>query len=377
MRSFGLAFLSLTFVAAAQAQFTCSARPISPTSVRLEGYTELLGDVTFTCTGGTPAGTGVAIGNAEIRVTLNIPVTNRKNAADSYVDALLLVDEPHSVSNPNTPLTLCGAPGVDCAITGTGNGIGVYSGASNRPNVFQGEIFDTNTIRFRLPIDIPANGSQRIFRIVNLRGDGTQMVGRTPNAVTATVSVASVNLPATIIGISHPGIRFVPKNERFPGIFTAQLSGCTPINTAWAANQEGEVGPEALPSYRIPIREGSPGAWRPRNSAQMQTAGRWGGPVSAGLANLVQNVSGFYYGTESGFFNGPGSSPVFPVPSIPASTQFPAVRGMERAGAADFGTRILFRMCPQAFRSFSPSRRHWLQAPVEVVRLSWCSPKAV
>jgi len=287
---------------------------------------------------------------------LNIPVTNRKNVSDNYVDALLLVDEPHSVANPNVPLTLCGAPGVDCGITGTGNGLGVYSGASNRPNVFQGEIAGTNTIRFRLPIDIPANGSQRTFRIVNLRGDATQMVGRNPNAVTGAASIAGVSVPATIVGIAHPGIRFGQTHERIAGMQAAQMQGCKPFNAAWAANREGDIAPVSLETYFVPVHEGSPGAWRSKNSSQTQAAGRWGGAVNEGLSNLLQNVSGYSYGTESGFFNGSGASPAFPVPSLPATTQFPAVRGMERAGAADFGTRIQIRFLnvPAGVQIFLP-----------------------
>ncbi len=336
---------------------SCSSRPISPSSVRLEGYTELLGDLSIICTGGTPTASGTPVATGDITVTLSVPVTNRKNATDSFIDALILVDEPHSVVNPNVPLTLCGASGVDCNITGTGNGAGVYSGASNRPNVFQGELTGTNTVRFRMPVDAPGGSNQRIFRIVNLRGDASGMTGLIPNTITASVSFpGSISVPATILGIVHPGLALVPPTDRGIQRLPVQLSGCTTSNTGWAANQEGDVLPVRERNYAISVQEGSPGAWRPRNIAQAIAAGRYGGPVSSSLGNLNQNVTGYMYSTESGFFNGASTDPGFPAPGIPATTTFPAVRGADRAGAADFGTRIFVRFTnvPQGVQLFLP-----------------------
>ncbi len=315
------------------------------------------------CDSGTATASGTLIPMWDVTVTLNVPVTNRKNATDNFIDALLLVDEPHSVANPNVPLTLCGAPGVDCAITGNGTGQGVYNGASNRPNVFQGELTGTNTVRFRLPLDNFAAGS-RVLRIVNLRGDATQAAGRIPNTITASLSISDgTSLPAAILGIIQPGLVLSPFTERYlptPPVF---LSGCDTSNTFWASNPDAPALPRRIESYAIALNEGSVGSWRPRNLAQMQAAGRYGGLVGSFLADVNQNISGYYYATESGFMNGAAADPAAPVPNVPSTARFPSVRGVDRAGAADFGTRILVKF------SNVPTGMQFL-LPVEVPLLS-------
>jgi hypothetical protein len=61
----------------------------------------------------------------DVQLTLNTHATNRTvSSTDLSSDALLLVDEPHSIANPNTPLLACGAAGTNddgtgaCSITG-------------------------------------------------------------------------------------------------------------------------------------------------------------------------------------------------------------------------------------------------------------------
>lgn len=342
MRFVSVIYSILFFATTVRAQMTCASRPISPASVRSEGFTELLGDLTIICTGGVPTASGVLVPAGDVTVTLNVPVTNRKNSTDNFIDALLLVDEPHSKANPNIPLTLCGASGVDCNISGTGTGAGVYNGASNRPNVFQGELIGTNTVRFRMPID----AGLRILRIVNLRGDATRTAGQVPNTITATATIpGGTAVSETIVGIVHPGV--VPVSLS-PGLEQGiprrfQLPTCIPQNTSWAQSPEGDMPPKPNEFTQILLQEGSIAAWRPRNIAQQLTAGRAGGQVSNTLADLNQNMSGFHYGTESGFFNGASSDPGVPLPALPATTKFPALRGVDRAGAADFGTRISIR----------------------------------
>ena len=126
----------------AQNPLTCRVTAIAPI-VRVEGLTELVGDVVLKCTDGTPTPPGVAVPAYDVKLTLNTGVTSRIiNANTGLSEALLLVDEPGSAANP-VPQTLCGAPGTfttpqsTCQILGTSTGQAVYDGTATRPNVFQ------------------------------------------------------------------------------------------------------------------------------------------------------------------------------------------------------------------------------------------------
>ena len=90
--------LMLALTASAQSQpgpFTCTANAAVPPTLRLEGQTELLGDIVLDCTGGVPTVSPNAIPQVNFSVFLPIPVTSHiMNTVNNLSEALLIVDEP-------------------------------------------------------------------------------------------------------------------------------------------------------------------------------------------------------------------------------------------------------------------------------------------
>src|SRR4051794_1629252 len=111
----------------------------TPTIVRAEGATELVGDLVITCSGGIPASPGGAVDVMNIQVFLNTNITSRLRTVSGSTrsEILLLVDEPgSSLAGSGVPLVCASSAG--CPIVGTGDGAGTYSGIAGRPNIFQG-----------------------------------------------------------------------------------------------------------------------------------------------------------------------------------------------------------------------------------------------
>jgi hypothetical protein len=325
---------------------TCATQPIVPVSARLEGYTELMGDLVATCTGGTATASGAAIPILDITVTLSVPVTNRKNVGDNFLDALLMMDEPHSVANPNVPLTMC----VDCSITGTGNGVGVYSGVAGRPNVFQGELTGTHTVRFRVPFD---SGQPRTLRVVNLRGDVTR-VPASPNLVSATLMIPGATMAngSQNLAMVHPGIVQDRKLN-----FVSSASWCTGANRHLLTDGGTSVNPLTRPQSVLSLNEGAIESWRAKSAAVATANNASIGFQPTYPADGNQNISGFPFDTEAGFHNNGVSNPGGEYPQLPANAAFPATRGLQRAGLANQGTRIFVRFPnpPSGMRIFLPA----------------------
>ena len=129
----------LTVPASAQSSgISCNVQQATDNLVRIEGLTEQVGDVLIACTGGVPTLAGNNVPSVNIQIFLNLAVTSKITAVTGstgtggttvFDEALLIIDEPNSSTNPNIPLLNCGAagapentnsgPGV-CAITSTG-----------------------------------------------------------------------------------------------------------------------------------------------------------------------------------------------------------------------------------------------------------------
>ena len=96
----------------------CVANAAVPPNLRVEGLTELIGDIVLNCTGGTPTPAGQLIPRGNISVTLNTSVTSRI-LSNSGSEALLFIDEPQSPTNPQTQFNLClDLKGCDVVATG-------------------------------------------------------------------------------------------------------------------------------------------------------------------------------------------------------------------------------------------------------------------
>jgi len=262
---YALAFVALiaglTIPANAQVTpFTCSAQAGVTPTVRVEGYTELVGDLVLGCSGGTPTTSGALVPGVNITLIINTNITS-KLTAGTFDEALLIIDEPNAPgANSNRPILNCGqtgapdsspssGPGV-CAIysngdpaktydgtpgvvgiaggvpgagaqvpCATGNGF-VTSNASfgcGRPNVYQGRegtVFNSgqfNAVTFNgVPIDPPGTGTTRTLRFTNVRADAEFLqVSSTFTPQTITMSVSTNGQTSIGINISQQVVAFI------------------------------------------------------------------------------------------------------------------------------------------------------------------------
>ena len=142
---------------------TCTTTQTAvPPVIRAEGLSERLGDITVTCNG-IPT-------YMSVTVRSYVPLTNRRTA-NGDVDAFLIFNDPHSATNPTTPLLICGAPGTND--DGHGNcpmsdSAGWYDGLAGHPNVFQGTLTGANVVTWS---NLPGKRGPVSFRISGLRVD--------------------------------------------------------------------------------------------------------------------------------------------------------------------------------------------------------------
>ncbi|HTB12142.1 MAG TPA: hypothetical protein VK752_11250 [Bryobacteraceae bacterium] len=265
---FALAVVALlagfTVPASAQIPSTpvCSSQVATNNLARAEGYTEQVGDLIVTCTGGNPTAAGLPVPQADITVTLSQNVTSRITASTSgatFLEALLIIDEPNSPINPATQILNCGAPGaLDQNVIGeSGPGVceiiafgatngnsspftydGAPSGATanncgvggtpitglctGHPNVFQGRQGQTaNVVVFHgVPLDPPGT-TTRILRFTNIRvnanGAGIAQANQTS---LITMSIASAGNSTLQISVQAQAVATVQKGLLSSTVFS-------------------------------------------------------------------------------------------------------------------------------------------------------------
>lgn len=368
MAAFRKLFLVLAvvtlFATAASAQSTpalqCVANAGVPPTVRTEGLTELVGDVTLNCTGGVPTQLGAQVPASNVTIFLNTNITSRilSTSSGTWSEALLMIDEPHSVANPNVPLLACGDantneqtatnPGA-CIVYGTGNGLGVYNGTAGRPNVFQGRVQPgaTNAITWSgIPFDAPGTLSTRVVRITNVRANANLLPASStlvPTQITMYISVTGsnqlpINNPTQTVAFIQIGLT---TSIFQPGVYQQCVSNN--YNVATGGSYSG-----AVADFVVRMREGFQSSFKRKN---------WATNVANNVATTYpsggdqnQNIPGAVYNTESAFENiGPAADPspnppsqlVLSSASVPSTASFPAVRGLNNAGIANAGTRLM------------------------------------
>jgi hypothetical protein len=332
--------------------FTCSAAVSVPPTLRSEGFTEQIGDIVLTCTGGntgqypTPGtlttSAGGPLPTANISVSLGTNVTSRL-INNSVSEALLLIDEPGSAetalvagSGPAAPQTVCstaslGAGAGGCQqypvipIVGNPRGLTVMSssailnsnGTAAAPaNIYQGNWFSyaPNQIQFLgVPI-LPAvsSGVTRIYRITNIRANVTGFSGAAlqgTQQLNASVSISSatsvtLNQPFQTAGFVQTSLSTTVRSTNNTGFSLGS-------NTFFQCTKQNFTNVGLLQ-----YSENFGTAFKTRNS--VGTTGTQG-------ATLTQNVPGVIYNSESGFEIGNGNSPLSPNGTT---------------GLADFGTRL-------------------------------------
>lgn len=320
---------------------------VTPT-LRSEGNTEQVGDITLSCSGETPLAAGAAIPTTNITVALNTAVTSRLlpvNGGPSIAEALLLIDEPQSglpfdrsifppgvAYGAGAPQTVCPTPLQGCTeyaavVTSVGSQVpgGQIAVATNSPtpvgqipvpgyNVFQGVVNGNSVTFFGIPVLPPVPAAiRRVFRITNLRADAAS-ISSSPNVVpvTATISTTgaaplSLSNPTPTVGFVQPGVTATAT----PAISLAQCSNVTRSSVSI-----------------LSFAENFGTAFKTRIAAQSDSL------YAAQAATPNQNVPGLIYNSESGLTLSVGSG--------------------RTAGLADFGTRLKaqFSNIPAGVRLF-------------------------
>lgn len=326
-------FIGMSVPAAAQTPpFTClSSAGVAPI-VRATGLTEPVGDFFLTCTGGTPTPAGLPVPQVDFTLILNTNLTSKITAATAsgtFSEALLLVDEPNSQSNPTRAFLNCGQTGAPdngvsgpdvCGIISTGNPTQSYDGSTNtngtvacdgvsgtiplapnsygcgRPNAYQGRMGTPssasvlNAVTFLgVPLDPPGPGATRYIRITNIRANAASIGLSTPvpNQVLANISTVG----DTSLAISNP--------QQTVGYVVAGLSntGCTAPAASTVRVCEGFASSFKTKNVSFWVGDHSPLAG---NASYSPTSYTYNGNTNYPVDD-AQNVPGVFYNTESFF----------------------------------------------------------------------------
>ena len=314
----------------------CTANAAGTPQVRQEGYTELLGDILITCTGGSPMTVGSKVDTTNITIytspALNITsrVLGSSTAGVGVSEALLLIDEPGS----NLPSGVAGAygpkaPQVLCPYSSTANGCATYVGTDpgvvNGPytvavnaadssvaaaNVYQGIVgaLGNNTVTFYgVPVMPPAsNGVSRSFRITNVRVPTVGMSNQ------QTISVFISTNPHTVLPIQQANLAVGVVGTPMKAAVT--MSSANPFAQCKA--------PGITLSATLSFTEGFATMFKTRVVPMTNTL-----YASTGQNLTTQNIPGGLYNSfasnsESGFIMATAKSSAY------------------TAGLADFGTRL-------------------------------------
>jgi len=362
----------------AAAQPTCNGGAVVPT-VRAEGYSELAGDATITCFGGTMTAPGDAVPKVTITVSMNTIITSKVTSTaftPNYNEALLLVDEPGFVgfvinAQTSNPINNCGSANAPfdtdagagiCTIRNDANGGGtsIYNGSTGHPNVFQGrQVVGSNNQMIQF-IGIPLDGGNlHTLRVTNLRANATFLSGgRVSNSgfnqgltfqlfVTITLPDSTTQIINATNGMIRNGLDSVTSTSAGPYLQCASASG-------------------SVSGGSITLTEGFPAAWKVRNWRQINDNGsfigfgawQYNGTNFYNVTDMVQNVPNAFYSTESGFMYPPPSiadlPPINPPPGISNATTTPSGNspfsssvgdptGISSAGTVSNGTRFAIK----------------------------------
>jgi hypothetical protein len=350
--------------------FQCTANAGVPPIIRSEGITELLGDLILNCNGGTATAIGATVPAVNIQIFTSAPFTSRL-LGDPWTEALLMIDEPFSASNPTVPQLVCGSAGAPfqtigavltdtCGNTGTGIGAGVYSGAAGvagapppggpgytaRPNIFQGRRVSDNAVLFvGVPIDPPGTSGTRVIRITNIRANASSagvVVGPgpfAPAAIQAFISATGstsipINNPQQTVAFVQQGLSFSLRDSGGGSVSTSDITRlqCIDFN-ADTANNNAETLDNGIHGY-LRYAEGFFTSFKVRNAVTYGPPPVVPPAYSAdnALTPVAQSGPGVIYNTETGFF----------MNTIAQDISSSRATG-SRAGLADHGTRLLAR----------------------------------
>jgi hypothetical protein len=286
--------------AGGQAQ-SCTANAGVPAVVNVERITALASDLVVTCTGGTPTASGAPVPVANFQIFANTSVTSRFTGTN-LSDAVLLIDEPFPAAPvpdtvsppPGSGTQLVGVLPLASPVLGTGSGVGTFSGAPGRPNVFQGVATTANSVLWQgVPVDPPGPAATRTYRFRNIWVNASSLgLSGTP-IPTQVVFFVSVT-PASIAPINNPQqtVAFIQS-----GMASSVITPATfPANVSQNPGLVGNPSGSGIAQLTVRLQELFSTVFQRRNYAVPPDSDASPNPVS-------QNVPGFVYSTETGFFD--------------------------------------------------------------------------
>jgi len=307
---------------AAGAPLQCVANSGVPPVVRAEGYTELVGDIVITCTGGNPA----APFFANFQLFLNTNITSRL-LSSSQSEALLMIDEPGLPRATGRATGFCvAAAGANSVATADANCIAqagdTFQSGFNTvfyaQRVQEGVGARENALVWAgVPVVPPGSNRTRTFRITNVRANAAGLGASQTLIPTQIVAFVSVTPPGTlpidnpqqVVGYVQQGLIFAVRS-RTDGGSSIDVDQCTSSSTQRDLRSDplrSGSNLDALGTFRF--REGFQSSFKPQIAA---------GQNGAEVGNVFNSESGFVRTAAGGNFN--------------AST-----------GIADSGTRLAVR----------------------------------
>ncbi|HYL37396.1 MAG TPA: RHS repeat-associated core domain-containing protein [Bryobacteraceae bacterium] len=343
---FGLAAIAAGQPTTPPGAFTCVANAGTPVIARVEGITELVGDLLLQCVGGAPTPVGQQIPVSNVQLMLNTNITSRL-LGGGFTDALLLIDEPYpTTANPSATVPPNSPPQIVCSpnpnpvpgqcnyLLGTyTDGSNTSSGGPNNPylqpgasTIFQGIPNGSNTITWP---GVPIDQGTHTIRFTNVRANAAQLgLSSTliPTEITGFVAITggqffTISNPQQTLAYINQGLIATSRPVTLPQGASLNVSGGSSGNFFG-----GSAGGSAVTS--INIREGFAQSFKRQSFTLNNSIGTYNAYPFYSI--VPQNVPGYAYNSESAF-----------TPSQDGAN--PAPGGDPGIGTAAFGTRILLR----------------------------------
>jgi hypothetical protein len=288
---------------------------------------------------------------------LNTNVSSRLLSGD-LTEALILIDDPAPAQLnpciPVSPATSCPVVGVGAAATGVNFRNGVTAGV---PNVFQGRrvltgsgLTTANSITWLgVPIDPPGTNGVRTIRITNVRADanflgvssGSGLSAFIPNQITEFISTTPpqalpLNNPQQTVAYTAQGLNFTVRSGAPASFLQCNSANAGATASSGAAGIINATGFQNGVTFLARFSEGFASSFKRRNVAPITASNLTVSNADVSPAPLAQNTpggicpycAGGQYFTETGFYD---------------PDHFPSTNGLNRAGLADTGTRLMLR----------------------------------
>jgi len=347
----------------ANSAFACNATAAGTPQLRPEGFTELVGDIVISCTGGQLPAVGGVIPTTNITVYIqggSGVVTSRWLASNGASEALLIIDEAGSGVATGAPGygpqavqqacstsqqqalggSSCGqfvgsAPGKDSAGNPVNYEVAVNATGATSANVYQGKVGDfgaASVTFYGVPVLPPGTtGVTRTYRITNVRVPGA---GLTPGGGSWTASLSTNG--STALPVSGTAINVaVPGNPVKAAISLAskQFSQCVGVSNKTPQISASLTFTEGFATgFKTRVVPGGTANATPGNGAGNTLYAAEGSNSTLFAANSsIQNTPGGLYG---GFAQNSESGFIFPALASGTATT------ASTAGLADYGTRL-------------------------------------